>query len=69
MAADARLVSQGDIGSSNDVLIVLDWPEGMSSGTLAVGNVGAATIIGPNAGAIGSLAQILLSVKAWVQYL
>jgi multidrug resistance efflux pump len=69
MPVNARLVSLDDIGISNEVLVILDWPEGMSSSTLAVGNIGAATVIGPNAGPIGSLAQILLIVKAWAQYL
>lgn len=68
-SASGQLLNQGDIGNSGEVLVVLDWPKGLPEDAVKVGNIGIATIIGPDAGPIGSLAQILLMVKAYAQYL
>lgn len=66
---DANLVGQEDIGNSGEKLVVLEWPDGLPKNAVSVGSIGIATIIGPDAGAIGSLAKILLTVKSYAQYL
>ena len=68
-SASAQLVGQGTIGSSEELLVVLEWPEGVSRDGMQVGVVGTATVIGPDSGAIGSLASILIRIKALMNYL
>jgi len=65
----AKLVGQSDIGSTSEIVVVLEWPEDLPKDAVNIGTVGTATIIGPDAGAIGSLARILLTVKSYAQYL
>ena len=68
-SASGILMGQSNIGSSGEVLVVLDWPDGLSRDDVSVGSIGAATVINEDSGAIGSLASILLKVKAFMQYL
>jgi multidrug resistance efflux pump len=69
VSASANLLGQGDTGNSSEVLVWLEWPKDVPRDSVNIGYVGSATVIGPKAGAIGGLAKILLSVKAFVQYL
>lgn len=68
-SASAQLVGQGDIGTTGEIIVVLGWPEGLPKDAVKVGSIGIATVIGPGSGPIGSLANILLKVKSWAQYL
>jgi hypothetical protein len=65
----AKLLGAVDIGSDSDVLVVLAWPEDLDREIATVGTVGSATAFGPNAGAMGMLATILLYVKMLGTYL
>lgn len=65
----SRITSQGDIGSSGETLVVLDWPNDLPKDALQPGSVGTATVIGADSGAIGSLAKILIHVKSWANHL
>jgi multidrug resistance efflux pump len=63
------MVGARDIGTNDELLVVLAWPEGITEKSFKAGVVGNATVIGPEAGPIGSLAKILLIVKSYVQFL
>jgi multidrug resistance efflux pump len=65
----AKLLGAVDIGSDSDALVVLAWPEDLDREIATVGTVGSATAFGPNAGAMGMLATILLYVKMLGTYL
>jgi RND family efflux transporter MFP subunit len=65
----ADMVGASDIGNNDELLVVLAWPEGMTEQSFKVGIIGNATVIGPEAGPIGSLAKILLIVKSYTQFL
>lgn len=68
-SASAQLLDQGDIGNSGEILVVIEWPDDLPKDAVKVGSIGIATVIGPGSGPIGSLANILLKVKSWAQYL
>ncbi|MGI9295806.1 MAG: biotin/lipoyl-binding protein, partial [Pseudomonadales bacterium] len=59
----AELFGASDIGSGNEALVLLAWPEGLDRDVAIAGNVGSATAFGPDAGAMGMLATILLYAK------
>ena len=65
----SRITSQGDIGSSGEMLVVIEWPRDLPKDALQLGSIGTATVIGTDAGAVGSLASILIQVKSWANYL
>ena len=65
----AELLGAADIGGESDVLVVLAWPEEVDRDVAIAGTVGSATAFGPNAGAMGILATVLLYVKMLGTYL
>jgi len=65
----AELLGAADIGSDSDALVVLAWPEDLDRDIAIAGTVGSATAFGPNAGAMGVLATILLYIKMLGTYL
>lgn len=66
--AGGRLGSTSDIGGDPNFIVILDWPSGVSRQDFQAGSIGAATVIGENAGPIASIAKILLLVKSYTQY-
>jgi hypothetical protein len=65
----AELLGAADIGSSSEVLVILAWPDGLDRSIASVGSVGTATAFGPEAGAMGILAKVLLYIKMIGTYL
>jgi multidrug resistance efflux pump len=65
----AELLGAADIGSSSDVLVVLAWPDDLDRSIASAGSVGSATAFGPEAGAMGILAKVLLYIKVIGTYL
>jgi multidrug resistance efflux pump len=65
----AELLGAADIGSSSEVLVVLEWPDGLDRSIASAGIVGTATAFGPEAGAMGILAKVLLYIKMIGTYL
>lgn len=65
----ASLIGQQDVGSSSELMATINWPEELASEKPKIGSVGNATVIGPDAGAMGPLAKILLWIGAMVQFL
>ncbi len=65
----AELLGAADIGSSSEILVVLAWPDGLDRSIGTAGNVGTATAFGPDAGAMGILAKVLLYIKVIGTYL
>jgi multidrug resistance efflux pump len=65
----AELLGAADIGSSSDVLVVLAWPDDLDRSIASAGSVGSATAFGPEAGAMGILAKVLLYMKMIGTYL
>jgi hypothetical protein len=65
----ATLLGGADIGSAADALVVLAWPKELDREIATPGTVGSATVFGPNAGAMGMLATVLLYVKMLGTYL
>ena len=65
----ADLLSALDIGSTGEALVVLAWPDGLDRGIATAGTVGSATAFGPDAGAMGILATVLLYIKMIGTYL
>lgn len=63
------ILSALDIGSSGEALVVLAWPDGLDREIATTGTVGSATAFGPDAGAMGMLATVLLYVKMIGTYL
>ena len=63
IAVGANLLSALDIGSTSEALAILAWPDGLEKDVATTGTVGSATAYGPNAGAMGILAKILLYLK------
>ncbi|RBW56901.1 efflux RND transporter periplasmic adaptor subunit [Ruegeria sp. A3M17] len=63
------ILSALDIGSSGEALVILGWPKGLDQGAATVGTVGSVTAFGPDAGAMGILATILLYFKLVGTYL
>jgi multidrug resistance efflux pump len=63
------LLSALDIGSSGEALVVLAWPDGLDRDAATAGTVGSATAFGPDAGAMGMLATVLLYIKMIGTYL
>ena len=59
----SRLLSALDIGSYSDALVLLSWPKELDRTEVTAGSVGSATVIGPDAGAIGVLATVLFYLK------
>ncbi len=69
VSAGADLLSALDIGSTSEALVILAWPEGLDRDAATVGTVGAATAFGPDAGAMGILAIVLMYMKMIGTYL
>jgi len=69
ISVGANLLSALDIGSTSEALVVLAWPEGLEKDVATAGTVGSATAIGPDAGAMGILATVLLYFKMIGTYL
>lgn len=69
VSVDSTLLDTGDVGSSSELLVFIDWPATVSRDGLAPGAIGSATVIGANAGPMGSLAKALLWMKAFTSYL
>jgi hypothetical protein len=65
----SNLLSALDIGDSSDALVLLAWPENLDRSVASAGWVGTATVIGPEAGAIGVLATVLFYIKLLGTYL
>ncbi len=65
----ATLVDPDSLGKGDELLVRLRWPSGLTTEDLQPGAVGQATVIGDGAGPIGSLAKILLWVRAYAEYL
>lgn len=65
----AELLGATDIGSSSEILVVLAWPDGLDRSIASAGSVGTATAFGPEAGAMGILAKVLLYMKMIGTYL
>ena len=59
----SKLLSALDFETSADALVLLSWPDSLDHTEVTAGSVGAATAIGPDAGAIGVLATILFYLK------
>lgn len=69
ISAGSDLLGALDIGSSGDALVILAWPENLDQAVATPGTVGSATAIGPDAGAMGMLATVLLYLKMLGTYL
>lgn len=69
VSAGADLLSALDIGNTGEALIILAWPEDLDQDAATVGTVGAATAFGPDAGAMGILATVLMYMKMIGTYL
>jgi multidrug resistance efflux pump len=69
ISAGSDLLGGLDIGSSGESLVILAWPENLDRAVATPGTVGSATAIGPDAGAMGMLATILLYLKLLGTYL
>ena len=65
----ASLLTALDIGNSGEALVVLAWPDGLDRDVATTGSVGSATAFGPDAGAMGMLATVLLYIKMIGTYL
>lgn len=65
----ADLLGASDIGDRDDALVALAWPEGLDKEVAGAGTVGSATAFGPDAGAMGILATVLLYLKMLGTYL
>lgn len=63
------ILGAADIGNSGEILVVLAWPDGLDRTVASVGSIGSATAIGPDAGAMGILATVLLYLKMIGTYL
>lgn len=63
------ILSALDIGSSAEALVVLAWPDELNRDLATTGTVGSATAFGPDAGAMGMLATVLLYFKMIGTYL
>lgn len=65
----SNLLGAADIGSSGEILVVLAWPDGLDKEIAIAGSTGVATAFGPDAGAMGILAKVLLFLKMLGTYL
>ncbi|QDG77608.1 efflux RND transporter periplasmic adaptor subunit [Labrenzia sp. PHM005] len=65
----SNLLGAADIGSSGEILIILAWPADLDRSLAIAGSVGTATAFGPDAGAMGILATVLLFLKMLGTYL
>lgn len=65
----SNLLTAQDIGSGGEALVVLAWPEELDRSIATPGTVGSATAFGPDAGAMGLLATVLLYIKMIGTYL
>jgi multidrug resistance efflux pump len=63
------LLSAASIGSSSEVLIILDWPEDLPPHAAQLGMVGSATVYSPEAGPFEILAKILIRIRGLAAYL
>ncbi len=63
------LAGGSDIGASTDLLVTIAWPENVPSSLKGLGMTGSATVFGPDAGAMGLLATVLLYIKMLGTYL
>ena len=69
ISVGVKLFGAADIGSSSEILVVLAWPDDLDRSIASAGNVGTATAFGPEAGAMGILAKVLLYIKMIGTYL
>jgi RND family efflux transporter MFP subunit len=65
----ADILGADDIGSTGEALVVLAWPDGLDQDVATAGTIGSATAFGPDAGAMGILATVLLYMKMIGTYL
>ena len=65
----ANLLGATDIGTASDALVILAWPDDLDRDIATVGTTGTATAFGPNAGAMGILAKVLLYLRMLGTYL
>ncbi len=65
----SNLLGAADIGSASDALVVLSWPDDLDRDIATAGTTGTGTAFGPNAGAMGILAKILLYLRMLGTYL
>ncbi|MCG7521759.1 HlyD family efflux transporter periplasmic adaptor subunit [Ruegeria sp. Ofav3-42] len=63
------LLSAASIGSSSEVLVILEWPVDLPAHAANLGMVGSATVYSPEAGPFEILAKILLRIRGLVAYL
>ncbi|MEW2915991.1 efflux RND transporter periplasmic adaptor subunit [Ruegeria sp. ANG10] len=63
------LLSAASIGSTSEVLVILDWPEDLPDHAAQLGMVGSATVYSPEAGPFEILAKILIRIRGLVAYL
>ncbi|AXI45503.1 hypothetical protein C1J03_05295 [Sulfitobacter sp. SK012] len=59
----SALLDALDFGASSEAFALLSWPEDLDRTVATAGSVGSATVIGPDAGAVGVLATVLFYVK------
>ena len=64
-----ELAGASDVGSSTDLIVIVDWPEDFPEDLRRLGMTGSATVFGPDAGAMGVLAKVLLYLKMLGTYL
>ncbi len=69
LKVSGELAGGSDIGSSSDHLVVIEWPDGFPEALKGLGMTGSATVFGPDAGAMGVLAKVLLYLKMLGTYL
>lgn len=64
-----ELAGASDVGSSTDLIVIIDWPDEFPDDLRRLGMTGSATVFGPDAGAMGVLAKVLLYLKMLGTYL
>jgi hypothetical protein len=69
ISVGSDLLGALDIGSSGEALVILAWPKDLDHEVATPGTVGSATAFGPDAGAMGMLATVLLYLKMLGTYL
>lgn len=65
----SSVIGAVDVGSTSEQLVALSWPEDLPRDAGRLGMTGTATIFGPDAGAMGILAKVLLWIRMLATYL
>ncbi|CUH44473.1 HlyD family secretion protein [Ruegeria atlantica] len=65
----SNLLSATSVGSDSEVLLLLEWPDGLPKYASQPGMVGSATAYGPDAGPFEILAKVLVRIRALLTYL